>query len=73
MCDKDYCTLWLEGNWCKCCKRHDRRYTRKGLSKFQADKLLFRCVKRKAGWFMASLMFTGVTLFGWYPYFKAQS
>ena len=69
MNNKDYCTLWFEGNWKVCCKRHDRRYKNKRISKYQADKLLFRCVKRKANSFMAALMFIGVSLFGWYSYY----
>jgi hypothetical protein len=68
-CDKDYCSLWFEGTWCKCCKLHDRRYANKRLTKLQADILLYRCVKRKSNRCMASLMFIGVSLGGWYAYY----
>ena len=66
------CTLFPEGNWTECCARHDRRYENKRLSKYQADKLLYRCVKRKSNIAVASIMFIGVTLFGHYNYWKAQ-
>ena len=64
----DYCTLWPEGNWAKCCKRHDRRYANKRIGKIAADMLLYRCVKRKRGRYIASIMFIGVSLGGWYFY-----
>ena len=69
---KDYCTLFPEGNWSKCCALHDRRYENKRLTKYQADKLLFRCVRRKGNNIIASIMFAGVTIFGHYSYFKAK-
>jgi len=69
---RDHCTLWFEGTWSMCCARHDKRYANKRLTKYQADKLLFRCVKRKSNIIMASLMFLGVTVLGHYNYYKAQ-
>ena len=69
---KDNCTLFPEGNWTDCCAMHDRRYSNNRLSKYQADKLLFRCVKHKSSIVIAAIMFTGVTLFGHYNYWKAQ-
>ena len=65
---KDHCTLWFEGTWGECCKRHDRRYANQRLTRYQADILLYRCVKRKSNIGMASLMFVGVRLFGWSRY-----
>jgi len=70
---KDHCTFFPEGNWGKtCCRKHDKRYENKRLSKFQADILLYRCVRKKSNVVIASIMFTGVTLFGHYNYYKAQ-
>lgn len=69
---KDHCTLFPEGNWGNCCKRHDRRYENNRITKYQADKLLFRCVKRKSNKFVAGIMFLGVSLFGQWNYYKAQ-
>jgi hypothetical protein len=66
----DCCTLWFDGTWRECCCRHDRRYVNKRLSRKQADKLLYRCVKRKSNAFMASVMYVGVRSFGWYFYRK---
>ena len=68
----DHCTLSPEGNWAECCKRHDRRYENKRLTKWQADKLLYRCVKRKSNAFIGSLFFIGVTIGGHWSYYKAQ-
>ena len=64
----DNCTLWFEGSWAHCCAMHDRRYANKRLTRKQADELLFRCVKRKAGVVMAYTMYIGVRAFGWYFY-----
>ena len=72
MKNKDHCTLSPEGNWSMCCARHDRRYENKRLTRFQADKLLFRCVNRKSNVLIASIMFLGVRAFGWYFYKKAK-
>lgn len=65
---KDHCTLWFEGTWSECCARHDRRYANKRLTRYQADILLYRCIKRKSNIVMASVMFVGVRLFGWSRY-----
>lgn len=67
----DNCTLWPEGTWSECCALHDRRYENKRLTRYQADKLLFRCVNRKSNIKMAIVMFLGVRLFGWFFYNKS--
>ena len=69
---KDHCTLFIEGTWTSCCERHDRRYENKRLTKYQADKLLFRCVRRNSNIVIAIIMFLGVTLFGHFNYALAQ-
>ena len=68
---KNNCTLFPEGGWTECCERHDKRYENKRLNRYQADKLLFRCVKRKSNVIIAGIMFAGVRTFGWYFYKKA--
>jgi len=69
-----YSTCWFDSccgmDWSNCSKFHDRRYNNKRLTRYQADKLLYRCVKRKSNTFIASLMFLGVRAFGWYFYKK---
>lgn len=67
---KDNCTLFIEGNWTECCARHDRRYANKRLTRYQADRLLYRCVSRKSNILIASIMFIGVRSFGWLFYKK---
>ncbi len=69
----DNCTLYPEGTWTECCARHDRRYENKRLSKWQADKLLYRCVKKKSSKVNAAIMWLGVTLFGWFAYYRATN
>lgn len=68
----DHCTLWVEGTWSHCCKRHDRRYSNNRISRLQADVLLFRCVSKAKDVIMASIMFAGVRMFGSYFYNKAN-
>lgn len=60
----DHCTGWFEGSWWPCCKNHDVRYSNTLITRYQADILLYRCVKRKSNIFMAAWMFAGVRLFG---------
>ena len=67
---KDRCTLFPEGNWSECCHQHDRMYGRKTVSRWVADKLLYKCVRKKSNIVVASIMFIGVRLFGWYFYNK---
>lgn len=72
LCSTKGCTCFFNGTWKECCDRHDRRYENKRLTKYQADKLLFRCVRKKSNVVVASIMFAGVTLLGHYSYYKAQ-
>ena len=58
----NYCTFFPEGNWSECCRRHDRRYENKRLTKRQADILLKRCVTRKAGCLIGWIIYLGVRL-----------
>lgn len=67
MCKTDGCTCWFDGNWKHCCDFHDRRYANQRLTRYQADKLLYRCVAKKSKP-MALIMFIGVRLFGWIRY-----
>jgi len=65
---KDYCTAWFEGNWGHCCQAHDFHYsTMSTVSRFQADKYLYQCVKQKSKP-IAILMFLGVRVLGWYRF-----
>lgn len=68
---KDWCTLWPEGNWAHCCKRHDNAFDN-GIPFFKANWRLFKCVRRKAGIVVAFTMLMGTTLVGWIPYLKAR-
>ncbi len=68
----DNCTFFPEGTWSECCSFHDKRYSNTRIGKYQADILLFRCVKKRGNTVVASVMFIGVTVFGIYWYIKAQ-
>jgi len=65
--------MFPEGNWGSCCKLHDRRYENKRLTRKQADELLYRCVVRKHSRFIATIMWLGVRMFGWYFYRRANA
>ena len=70
---EDSCTLFPDGSWGTCCARHDKRYENTRLTKYQADTLLYRCVKRKANPYIAVIIFIGVsTPFSWLFYYRAQ-
>lgn len=51
------------------CERHDRRYESTRLTKIQADKLLYREIRRKGLPNTARVMFIGVSVIGWVPYY----
>jgi len=72
---QDWCTLSPDGCWGDpCCKRHDKRYENKRLTRKQADELLRRCILRKSGdGLIANIYYYGVRMFGWYFYWKANN
>lgn len=43
----DHCTFFPDCCVALCCARHDRRYENKRLTKYQADKLMYRCAKQR--------------------------
>lgn len=63
------CTLWPDGDWLPCCDMHDRDYhpTSK-VSRKDADKNLYECVKANGRPVMAAIMYFGVRLFGRFFY-----
>lgn len=73
ICERgQHCSCWFDGTWGECCAKHDKRYASKRLTKYQADILLFRCVRKTSNTFMAILMFMGVTILGHGRYRDAQ-
>lgn len=76
----DGCTLWLDGlgpyDWRHCCDIHDLAYYELA-PKLDADLALAGCVLEAGGPIlgplMATVMFAGLTLFGWVWYEKAKS
>jgi len=69
--EADSCTLFPEGTWSYCCKRHDRRYENNRLTRRQADILLKRCVA-KENKLISYIMYLGVRTFGWLYYNKGR-
>lgn len=67
----DSCTMFPEGNWQRCCTRHDIDYTRQEMSRKEADKELLSCVKERCK-VVAYIMYAGVRLFGWYFWNKQK-
>lgn len=82
---QDNCSGVPEFNMSSCCKKHDEDYTL--TSKWRADWNLLLCGYKKAATYtwnrteigyklftytIATIYFTGVSLFGWIHYFNAQ-
>ena len=65
------CTLFPDLSWKNCCKQHDVDYERQVVSRKEADKKLFICVKSKCK-IVAPIMYIGVRVFGWYFWNKAK-
>lgn len=68
----DWCTLFPEyigsvyiGD---ACRKHDRRYENTRITRGQADRLLYRDIRRRGLYFTAFIMYIGVRLFGWVFY-----
>jgi hypothetical protein len=64
----DHCTFWPDGigrlDWSHCCAIHDLEYT-KDILRSVADYNLFVCVTSSGAPAIATVMFVGVSLFGW--------
>ena len=65
------CTLFPDGCWAECCKRHDTAYALQN-PKLEADMQLYRCVKAKRHRIIAVVMLVGVVAFGWVNYIIAR-
>ena len=77
----DYCSGVPDLNLNSCCKNHDDDY--KIINKFKADWKFLVCgikkgnsyampYKRLFTFAIITTYYLGVTLFGWWPYYKAQ-
>ena len=59
------CTCWFDGwfgkDWSFCCVEHDKDYIyQRTKTKAEADKKLYKCLKIKAGYFMALIMYLAI-------------
>lgn len=72
LCNRNKCTCWFDGNWGECCEVHDIDYIHNpdNITRLEADKKLFNCVRKNGGIIMASIMFVGVRAFG--SFFKRK-
>lgn len=69
----DGCTLSPDFNFTECCEKHDYFYKRpKKISRWKADKLLFRCIRGKFGWIMAGMYWVPVRCVGWMMWQKKE-
>lgn len=68
------CSLWFDHffiwNWHQCCVQHDLDYGAH-IGKALADEKLAACVNAILPG-MGTIMFIGVTLFGWLWYYRAK-
>jgi len=78
---KDWCSGVPEFNIASCCEGHDNDY--ENLNKFVADWRFVKCGWSKANSYtsvhkrlftrtVATTYYIGVSIFGWWPYYKAQ-
>lgn len=65
----DWCTCWPDKwrgyDYSACCQKHDEDYANPEVSRWEADRDLFRCVWKESYLVWACVMFTGVRCFGW--------
>ena len=77
----DYCSGVPEFNIFLCCKQHDELYRK--TNKFKADFMFLKCGIKKAQSYaiphkrlftytVITTYYIGVSLFGWWAYYKAQ-
>ena len=71
-CNKNACTCWFDSfkkwDWKECCIYHDNAYANNRLhtrTKWQVDKELFNCVRKKTCWLFALIMWIGNFTFSW--------
>lgn len=67
----DGCTFFPDGDWVSCCDAHDAAYGA-GYNKWKADLDLLRCALRSGHPIAGFIMYVGVTVGGWYRYWKAN-
>ena len=76
LCTRGYCTcFWdkiLNYVLIPCCKLHDFNYGKQHISRAEADKRLFNCLKKHSFFLLAGFMWLGVRTFGWYFWRKAR-
>ena len=71
-CNKNACTCWFDSfkkwDWKECCIKHDYMYINNKLhnrTKWEVDKELFKCVRKKTCLLFASVMWLGNATFSW--------
>ena len=76
VCNRGYCTcFWdkvLGFSLVPCCKLHDFNYAKQHISREEADKRLFKCLKKHSFFLLAGLMWSGVRIFGRYFWNKSK-
>lgn len=71
-CNDNACTCWFDSykrwNWKECCNHHDNAYLNNKYhtrTKWEIDKALFQCVRKKTNWIWAGIMWLGNFTFSW--------
>ena len=67
-CNRNHCTCFVDGlgkwRWGDCCAAHDIAYMAQEITRAEADRLLYECVKKSSHPVMAWIMWACVRIFG---------
>lgn len=59
------CTLFPDGNYGSCCQEHDLAYSKRLVSRSEADLKLYECIRERGRPKTAIIVYIAVRVFGW--------
>lgn len=75
-CNKNHSTCFIDKccgkYWGQCAILHDFNYDKQKISRSEADKRFYKCLKKNSYKVIVMIMYIGVRLFGWYFWNKAK-
>lgn len=69
----DGCSNSPDFNFKDCCKTHDFHYRNFDITRFEADKELLKCIKKKGWKVLPYVYYYAVRLFGWMSWNKNKN